>query len=157
MILKWIKMFLHWVGMPGGLLRKRASKQSLMNVIQNSFWKWIESINIWRYLSECENYYGGSNTLFSTMMCVLPNGNNSCIYGTGGPLVCENYYHCGIYSWNNGCKSGYPYIFTKTFDYLSWIESHLNWRNFLFLQFILFFSEWKKQKTKFSWNCFNNS
>ncbi|KAE8589252.1 hypothetical protein XENTR_v10017480 [Xenopus tropicalis] len=73
---------------------------------------------------ECRQSYPGSIT--DNMICVgyLEGGIDSCqVRGdSGGPVVCDRELQ-GVVSWGRGCAlPGYPGVYTKVCNYLSWIR-----------------------------------
>ncbi|XP_053547786.1 trypsin [Bombina bombina] len=71
---------------------------------------------------ECRDSYPGQIT--SNMICVgyLEGGKDSCQGDSGGPVVCNGELQ-GVVSWGIGCAlSGYPGVYTKVCNYVSWIE-----------------------------------
>ncbi|NXY89338.1 TRY2 protein, partial [Alcedo cyanopectus] len=73
--------------------------------------------------TDCSNSYPGRIT--KNMMCVgfLEGGKDACQGDSGGPVVCNGELQ-GIVSWGIGCaKKGYPGVYTKVCNYVSWIQS----------------------------------
>ncbi|XP_075467908.1 anionic trypsin-2-like [Ascaphus truei] len=71
---------------------------------------------------ECHDAYPRKIT--GNMICVgyLGGGKDSCQGDSGGPVVCNGKLQ-GVVSWGIGCAlSGYPGVYTKVCNYVSWIE-----------------------------------
>ncbi|XP_075467906.1 anionic trypsin-2-like [Ascaphus truei] len=71
---------------------------------------------------ECHDAYPRKIT--DNMICVgyLEGGKDSCQGDSGGPVVCNGKLQ-GVVSWGIGCAlSGYPGVYTKVCNYVSWIE-----------------------------------
>ncbi|XP_064011872.1 trypsin I-P1-like isoform X1 [Pogoniulus pusillus] len=76
--------------------------------------------------SDCSKAYPGQIT--SNMICVgfLEGGKDSCQGDSGGPVVCNGQLQ-GIVSWGIGCANkGYPGVYTKVCNYVSWIKSTIS-------------------------------
>ncbi len=76
----------------------------------------------------CNLSYG--DTITGNMLCAgyMEGGKDSCQGDSGGPLI-STYYgqqvQIGIVSWGYECaKRGYPGIYTKVQNYITWIESY---------------------------------
>ncbi|XP_041032787.1 trypsin-like [Carcharodon carcharias] len=70
----------------------------------------------------CESSYPGMIT--NNMMCLgyLDGEKDACRRDSGGPAVCNGVLQ-GIVSWGSGCADrGYPGIYTKVCNYVSWIQ-----------------------------------
>ncbi|KAG8430067.1 hypothetical protein GDO86_018541, partial [Hymenochirus boettgeri] len=70
----------------------------------------------------CLDAYG--MVITKNMFCAgyMEGGKDSCQGDSGGPLVCNGELH-GVVSWGNGCaESGFPGVYAKVCNYLSWIE-----------------------------------
>ncbi|KAM4636801.1 trypsin-like [Discoglossus pictus] len=71
---------------------------------------------------ECHDSYPQEIT--DNMMCMgyLEGGKDSCQGDSGGPVVCNGELQ-GVVSWGIGCAlAGYPGVYTKVCNYVSWIE-----------------------------------
>ncbi|XP_071746733.1 trypsin V-B-like [Lepeophtheirus salmonis] len=62
-----------------------------------------------------------------TMMCAASKENSGfCLGDSGGPLICDDFYQCGMISWNIKCgKNNYPGVFTRLGDYVNWIQDNM--------------------------------
>ncbi|XP_069835937.1 trypsin-like [Dendropsophus ebraccatus] len=75
---------------------------------------------------DCKASYPGRIT--ENMICVgyLEGGKDSCQGDSGGPVVCNGELQ-GVVSWGIGCaRQGYPGVYTKVCNYVSWIEETIN-------------------------------
>ncbi|XP_044152718.1 trypsin-like [Bufo gargarizans] len=74
----------------------------------------------------CHDAYPGQIT--SNMFCLgyLEGGKDACQGDSGGPVVCNGQLQ-GVVSWGDGCAvPGYPGVYTKVCNYVSWIEGIMN-------------------------------
>ncbi|EFX87193.1 hypothetical protein DAPPUDRAFT_312667 [Daphnia pulex] len=67
------------------------------------------------------------------MFCAFKEGQDTCQYDSGGPLVIENksqddkscrFMQVGIVSFGDGCAKGVPGVYTRVKKYLPWIEKN---------------------------------
>ncbi|XP_043362064.1 trypsin I-P1-like [Dermochelys coriacea] len=75
--------------------------------------------------SKCSSAHPGQ--IPSNMICIgyLEGGKDSCQGDSGGPVVCNGRLQ-GIVSWGIGCAhKGYPGVYTKVCNYVSWIQNNI--------------------------------
>ena len=74
---------------------------------------------------QCNRAYGSELT--TNMFCAgyFTSTRDSCQGDSGGPLVINNTL-VGLVSWGNGCaQDGYPGVYTKVKNYVSWIGKYV--------------------------------
>ncbi|XP_075071857.1 trypsin-like isoform X2 [Mixophyes fleayi] len=74
----------------------------------------------------CHDAYPGKITDNMICMGYLEGGKDSCQGDSGGPVVCNGELQ-GVVSWGYGSALyGYPGVYTKVCNYVSWIEETIN-------------------------------
>ncbi|XP_077114242.1 trypsin-like isoform X1 [Ranitomeya variabilis] len=70
----------------------------------------------------CHDAYPGEITRNMVCLGYIEGGKDSCQGDSGGPVVCNGKLQ-GVVSWGYGCaQPGYPGVYTKVCNYVSWIE-----------------------------------
>ncbi|KAM9293351.1 LOW QUALITY PROTEIN: trypsin I-P1-like [Morus bassanus] len=76
--------------------------------------------------SECTKAYTGKITKNRICVGFMEGGKDSCQGDSGGPVVCNGQLQ-GIVSWGTGCaQKGYPGVYTKVCNYISWIKATMS-------------------------------
>ena len=82
--------------------------------------------------TECNNAYGGTGRILSSMICagyIGEGGKDSCQGDSGGPLVCNNNGKAviaGVVSWGWGCADPrWPGVYSRVTHVLDWIKENM--------------------------------